>query len=337
MDEEALHHGRPCGEREVLPTVECHGSGARARHDIFREETRANALQLDGPNKTWVRPSTMIPPRNLIGFVLAALALPFVAHAQKVVLTAEITAAQEAVPTASAAVGEAVMKYDLETNTFDLEVRLKDFTETLNASHIHRALPGVSGPVVQGLGGESEYKRSGDRLRLKLKGQAYVGDPAELLTGGTYLNFHTPLFPAGAIRGQLLPHTADFIAVLAGDKEVPANDSKARGVARVRYNFLDDTVDVKVTIANFTNTITGSHIHQAPAGSNGPVVVGLGAAAAYRQRGKSYHGEFEDLPYNGDLLRLLNGDAYINVHSNVFPGGEIRGQLRFLISHRGRD
>ena len=147
-------------------------------------------------------------------------------------------------------------------------------------------------------------------------------------------SFRASTFPAGAVRGQLLPHSADFIAILSGDHEVPANDSKARGVAHVRYNFLEDTVDVTVLIANFTNTLTDSHIHQAPVGVNGPVVVGLGGASVYRQRGKTYYGRFEDLPYGGDLLQLLDGGAYINVHSDVLPGGEIRGQLRFLVSHR---
>ena len=278
-------------------------------------------------NLRWIR----------IGIMAAACALPLVVQAQVVVLTAEIDGAQESTPTSSPASGEAVMRYDFEANTFDLEVRLKNFTETLNASHIHRGLIGVSGPVVQGLGGEAEYQRSGNRLRLRLRDQPFVGDPVELLTGGLYLNFHTPTFPGGAVRGQLLPHSADFVAFLSGRNEVPANESRAKGVAWVRYDFLDDTVDVRIKLANFTNTIVGSHIHQAPAGANGPVVVGLGAAEAYSRHGRSYHACFEDLPYNGDLVELLSGNAYINVHSQVLPGGEIRGQLRFLLSHRGCD
>lgn len=263
--------------------------------------------------------------------------MPAAAFAQTVILSAEIEGAQEVPGSTSSAVGEALMKYDLETNTFDLEIRLKEFVEPLNASHIHQAVSGVNGPVVVNLGGEADYKRSGDRLRLKVKDQPYLGDPAQLLTGGAYVNFHTTTFPGGAVRGQLLPHSADFIAILSGRNEVPANDSRARGVAHVRYNFLDDTVDVKVLIANFTNALVASHIHQAAPGVNGPVVVGLGGANAYRQRGASYHGDFRDLPYQGDLLELLNGNAYINVHSTVLPGGEIRGQLRFLVCHRGRN
>lgn len=276
----------------------------------------------------------MNPIRFILGVFAAAAIAPAAVQAQKVIFTAEIDATQEVPPTASPARGEAVLTYDLESNTFDLDVRLRHFTETLNASHIHQQVAGVNGPVVVNLGGEAAYVRHGDRLRLRLRDVPYSGDPAELLTGGAYLNFHTARFPAGAVRGQLLPHSAHFLAHLTGRQEVPANDSKAQGLARVRYDFLTDTVDVHILVANFRNTLVASHIHQAAPGVNGPVVTNLGGAAAYSRRGHTYHGRFAGLPYGGDLAQLLAGNAYINVHSDVLPGGEIRGQLKLVVPCR---
>lgn len=38
-------------------------------------------------------------------------------------------------------------------------------------------------------------------------------------------------------------------------------------------------------------------------------------------------GTFRGITHGGDPLRLLRGETYFNIHSQQFPGGEIRGQL----------
>jgi hypothetical protein len=264
----------------------------------------------------------------------ATLLLPVAALAQKIVFTAEIDADQEVGVSTSPATGHAVMRYDVEANTFDLTVKVRGLTEMVAASHIHQAPAGANGPVVVGLGGEAVYRRAGNNLFLQVKDQPYTGDPVQLLMGGAYYNLHTATFPAGAIRGQLLPHTVEFFTVMTGDQEATPTDSRAKGLAFVRYDLLEDTVDVYVKIFNFKNTLTASHIHEAPPGVAGPVTAGLGGAAAYQKHGNNYSGVFLDVPYSGDVLTLLDGGAYINVHSNVFPAGEIRGQLRLAIPCR---
>jgi hypothetical protein len=269
-----------------------------------------------------------------LAFVAAAVLLPASVQAQKIVFTAEIDAEQEVGDSSSPATGHAVLCYDVAANTFDLTVRIRGLAEMVAASHIHQAVAGANGPVVVGLGGESAYHRAGDKLFLHLRDQPYTGDALQLLTGGAYFNLHTATFPAGAIRGQLLPHTVEFFTVMTGDQEATPNDSRAKGLAFVRYDLLADTVDVYVKVFNFRNTLTASHIHEAPPGVAGPVTAGLGGAAAYEKHGHNYFGVFLDVPYTGDVLTLLDGGAYINVHSNVFPAGEIRGQLRLAFPGR---
>lgn len=285
----------------------------------------------------------MNTPKILVGVAAATLCLPLAALAQKVILTAEITASQEVPATTSPAIGEAVMKYDMDTNTFDLEVRLKDFAEDITASHIHEADAGQNGPAVQLLGDDAAYKRSGERVRLKLKRQPYTGDAGMLLTGGAYLNFHTATFPAGAVRGQLLPHSADFIANLKPVGATNAGGPRARGVVRVRYQFMDDTVDARVVISNFRNTLTGVFIRLDGASAGGITEMPLGDVADYRRRGKTYHGNLSGLevplPVEGDeadfLIAMLDGRTSVVVTSDVYPDGETRGNLRFLHSKRG--
>ena len=85
-----------------------------------------------------------------------------------------------------------------------------------------------------------------------------------------------------------------------------------------------------------------AHIHLAPAGENGPIVVWLYPEAPPPQliegifTGVLATGTFgaEDLvgPLAGatmaELMEQLGpADAYVNVHTSANPAGEIRGQL----------
>ena len=66
--------------------------------------------------------------------------------------------------------------------------------------------------------------------------------------------------------------------------------------------------------------ITGSHIHMAPSGVNGPVVFAIGP---FNNRTPQ---DFS--PTAAQVADLTAGNYYVNYHSAAFPGGEIRGQLR---------
>src|SRR3990172_3276064 len=75
-----------------------------------------------------------------------------------------------------------------------------------------------------------------------------------LLIGVVALALVSTAFAVAAVRAD--EGTTSWVAVLAGENEVPARDTNARGVA------------------NFENVIA-SHIHLAPAGVNGAVVIFL--------------------------------------------------------------
>lgn len=273
---------------------------------------------------------------SLATLVFAAAALTAASgYAGLVSLHATIDGSQENPATESDAVGRAVMHYNTETNTFDLIVTLHQFTETLLASHIHSGFADENGGVVVGLGGESEYKRGKRNLILKVKRAVYLGEPEELLAGGTYLNFHTATYPNGAVRGQLIPDRIEFLAVADGLQEVPPNASTATGVTLATYHPRRNTIDLSITLMNFDNTLVASHIHEAPPGVNGGIVVGLGSEDdAYERDGSFLEAEFRNLIYdpdNGDPLELMKGNAYVNFHTPEFPGGEIRGQLEVVV------
>jgi hypothetical protein len=80
-------------------------------------------------------------------------------------------------------------------------------------------------------------------------------------------------------------------------------------------------------------TIQGAHIHPAPAGTNGPVIISTGLTATNTVTLASGTGDFtfSNIPVDPALAQqILNNPAafYFNVHSPTNPGGFSRGQLQ---------
>ncbi len=247
--------------------------------------------------------------------------------AQIVEFTATINAAQETPASTSPATGSALLVYDLAANTFELTVTIFNLANPITASHVHEGAAGLAGPVVTGLGAEAVYVRDGNTVRGTFSGVAHGGTPLTLLQNGAYLNFHSAAFPGGEVRGQLIARPKRLTAVLRGDQEVPATTSTAYGAALITYNPGTNKISTRLNIYNFTHTLTASHYHEAAVGASGGVVHNLGGAAVYAQNGTFYGAVFSEQTYSGDPIKLLQGGAYLNVHSNVNPPGEIRGQV----------
>lgn len=249
-------------------------------------------------------------------------------RAQVIEFHATLSPDQETSTVNSAAKGSALLLYDVATNTFDLYVTLTDFAAPLTASHIHEGAVGVAGPVVTNFGSESVYVRNGNTLTGVFRNVVHGGNKLTLLQNGAYLNYHTSAYPAGEIRGQLIAQPKRLAAIITPSQEVAATPivSSAFGGALMSYNPGTNRVLLQVTLFGFTNTLTASHYHEAQVGVNGPVVTNLGGAIAYKVSNGFITQTF-DLPYTGDPIKLLTGGAYLNFHSNVYGGGEIRGQV----------
>ena len=137
---------------------------------------------------------------------------------------------------------------------------------------------------------------------------------------------------------------------LSGDEEVPARDTRGRGVAIFKLSDDGTSLEYKLNVANIENVVA-SHIHLGAFGANGPVVVflfGTAPPGGGRVDGTLAEGTLTAANFIGllagrsmaDLIaEMQNGNAYVNVHTNDgvaptntgpgdFPGGEIRGQVR---------
>jgi len=128
---------------------------------------------------------------------------------------------------------------------------------------------------------------------------------------------------------------------MTGAQETPAVPSPALGSLDVFYTKETRTLTYKVTWSGLTDSVTAMHIHGlAPTGFAAGIVQNIVAASnsIYPQKtsGKFTYAKSGSL--TGTLLAdgvavkeqdILNGVYYLNIHTNTYPGGEIRGQIRF--------
>lgn len=149
-------------------------------------------------------------------------------------------------------------------------------------------------------------------------------DIQNILDGLTYVNVHTAENPAGEIRGQIVEGgvTIDLEVIdfpLDSGQESDSVSSTESGNGQVIVNLTTNVVSVSVThtVAN----PTAAHIHgPAPAGEDAGVVFGLGDGAS------PITAVWDD-PTADDIADILDGMAYVNIHTSAYPAGEIRGQI----------
>lgn len=110
---------------------------------------------------------------------------------------------------------------------------------------------------------------------------------------------------------------------LTGAAEAPGpGDPDGSGTARITLNAGQGKVCFALAVEGIAPA-TAAHIHVAPAGEPGPVVVGLEPP-----RDGESSGCVEDV--DRELIKAILQDPagyYVNVHNADFPGGALRGQL----------
>lgn len=131
----------------------------------------------------------------------------------------------------------------------------------------------------------------------------------------------------------------DFVATLSGAEERPnPSGSTATGTATIRYDAATSTFTYTITVAGITNVVA-SHIHVARQGVNGSIAVDFFAGTqppAGTLNGQLATGTIgtgnmtatSPITFASLLPLMRTGDVYINVHTQAFSGGEIRGQIR---------
>jgi hypothetical protein len=151
----------------------------------------------------------------------------------------------------------------------------------------------------------------------------------------------TALFVTAAVGAP--PHQRQtFVAPLSGAEEVPPVDTRARGNAVFRLSADGTELTYRLIASNIENVLM-AHIHLAPSGVNGPVVVWLypeapppqlipgrhdGVLATGTITGADLVGPLAGGSMADLVAEIVAGNTYVNVHTEQWPPGEIRGQIR---------
>ena len=149
------------------------------------------------------------------------------------------------------------------------------------------------------------------------------------------------LFGTGVASAKGLDH--NFRAPLSGDEEVPPVETDARGLATFQLNNDNTQLRYRLIAANIED-LTMVHIHLGAKGVNGPVVSWLypegpppqliegrfdGVLAKGTITVDDLVGPLEGAETLGDLIVEMRAEeTYVNVHTEEYPAGEVRGQIR---------
>lgn len=120
-----------------------------------------------------------------------------------------------------------------------------------------------------------------------------------------------------------------FNFVVEPQQEVPPNNTNAAGAAQLLYDDAANTFDLDVQVFGIEiPTIVGFHIHNAPIGTNGPIVIALDMlGGTWVPSGQGIRLTMNDVSIGAFEPQLFSGNLYFNLHTQAFPGGQIRGQV----------
>ncbi len=143
-------------------------------------------------------------------------------------------------------------------------------------------------------------------------------------------------------QGQNEGLQIQFEIRLTGDQQVPPVSTSAFGFAEVQLGNDRNTLEFEVVVCNIAN-VFASHIHVGTAGTNGPVVIPFfGSPSPGFSSTDGCNTLAEGTRTSADLIlrplaginswndfidALIAGNTYVNVHTTINPGGELRGQL----------
>ena len=133
---------------------------------------------------------------------------------------------------------------------------------------------------------------------------------------------------AVAVIGICLAGQANAaLYVLSGNMDVSQAttnpDDIGNGIGTIAGDFDDATniLNYSLEWMNLTTPINNMHFHLGAPGVAGGVDLGIPSPWISPQLGVGI------LLDNSQEANLLSGDWYVNVHTTMFPGGEIRGQV----------
>jgi len=126
-----------------------------------------------------------------------------------------------------------------------------------------------------------------------------------------------------------------YFTPLTGMEEVPPVNTNGTGIAL--FDLLDNHINFKVNVTMLKN-IQSAQIYRGEFGQNGEIIISLlnssspidvhnGTLVKGQLTAKDLVGSLKGKTIN-ELVQLFNNTkAYLNIHTEQYPNGEIRGQI----------
>ncbi len=267
--------------------------------------------------------------------------------------TATLDGAQETPPVVTEGTGQGTAT--LTNNQLELivEVTASGLSGPVTAAHIHNAPAGEPGDVLFDLSNFIQEVNGVVTISTTIVLGTDIPDIAtvtDLFMAQLYFNLHTAANPGGEIRGQILAAddsddddngndngdlpqdlVALFEATLDGAQEMPPVASSGTGTGSVGVTANDEFV-VQVRASGLTGPVTTAHIHMGNVGVAGDIVLHLTEHVVESDGVVTINvtvteADFEFSGRQTALDALRAGVLYFNLHTELNPAGEIRGQL----------
>jgi len=126
------------------------------------------------------------------------------------------------------------------------------------------------------------------------------------------------LTAAAALLALPAAAATQFTATLDGPSS--GTPSPATGTAVLVLNDAQTELSYTITYSGLLGAEVAAHFHNAPPGMNGPVMEPLPA-------GEPKVGVWAVT--SDEVVELMAGRVYINIHTDLYPAGEIRGNVSF--------
>ncbi len=212
---------------------------------------------------------------------------------------------------------------------------VSDFDPTVDGgAHLHLGYAGQAGPIAVSLTTTLDADSRGGSFAAADNTFTVTAEQAAAIAArGMYVNIHSVTYPAGEIRGQVVPAGADAYAraYLLGVNEAPSVVTLAVGgvVAERTGNELTISGSFSGLSADIATAVAGgAHVHTGVVGRNGPISFPLTMDIGADNRSAVFRADANTYTLTEEQLQAMAAyGLYVNVHSLNNPGGEVRGQI----------
>lgn len=236
-------------------------------------------------------------------------------------MAVSINGAQEVPAVSTTATGLGFFMLQKHEGTLSINIVVDGLSGPITGAHLHQAVAGQNGPVVQDL---TSFV-SGNRISATVNPASYLN---ALKTDSLYINIHTAANANGEIRGQLIlePYLHFDAALDTAQETTPVTGTGMEiGNAVMRLNYTFDTLSYNVQLTGLTGAITGAHFHLGEPNVSGGVVVAIPSGSI---SGNVIAGSVTGTALADTFIHhMLTGNIYLNIHTATNPNGEVRGQV----------